>query len=585
MWGDWGGSNRRPLGDAAVVLALLAALSVTGCQPSGLDWRYGWTGEERPLSQLRAAAQLTTDWLRPRPRLAPESVIQHAGVNPFGVNVFLEQEVEEWKRERTVAMVAEAGFHWLRQEFPWEDIEIHAKGDFEDRRHEPHRSAWEKYDSIVALTEGYGLELIVRLSNPPAWARADGDARGSFAPPDRLSDWGDYVYAVVSRYRGRVHYYQLWNEPNIYPEWGEQPVDPAAYTRLLCEGYRRAKEADPQVVILSGALAPTVSLHPGPGPALGLNEFVFLQRMYDAGAAACFDILAVNDYLLWSGPTDRRLEPLTINFSRPLYIRDIMVANGDAHKPIWISEMNSNAVPDDPSIQGWGVYGQVTLEQQARYAVQAYQRVIEEWPWAGVVSVWFFRRPSDAERNQAWYYFRMVEPDFTPLPVYTALRDFAVRVEPTLLPGIHLPDHWGLRYAGATPDGGAGAWSDEEGFRRTSAPGATLSFTFEGASLTLMPGPAAGVIEVSLDGAPARRVALDGRPVELARTGGRARHTVTLRLVEGTLSVAQVRVSAPRGVAPPVAAAAAGVSVVLVAWAAARRRMARCRGQPARSLR
>ena len=58
--------------------------------------------------------------------------------------------------------------------------------------------------------------------------------------------------------------------------------------------------------------------------------------------------------MLWSGSTDHRLRPLNINFSRPLYIRDIMVANGDAHKPIWISEMNSNAVPNDPDIRDIG---------------------------------------------------------------------------------------------------------------------------------------------------------------------------------------------------------------------------------------
>ena len=38
-------------------------------------------------------------------------------------------------------MAAQAGFKWLRQEFPWEDIEIHGKGDYEDRRHDPARSA------------------------------------------------------------------------------------------------------------------------------------------------------------------------------------------------------------------------------------------------------------------------------------------------------------------------------------------------------------------------------------------------------------------------------------------------------------
>ena len=40
---------------------------------------------------------------------------------------------------------------------------------------------------------------------------------------------GNFVAAVVGRYCGHIRYYQIWNEPNIYPEWGEQDVDPAGY--------------------------------------------------------------------------------------------------------------------------------------------------------------------------------------------------------------------------------------------------------------------------------------------------------------------------------------------------------------------
>jgi hypothetical protein len=441
-------------------------------------------------------------------------------------------------------MIADAGFHWVRQEFPWEDIEIHGKGDFEDRRHEPHRSAWEKYDNIVDLAEEYGLEITVRLSNPPAWTRALTNTIGTYAPPDDLTDWGDYVYAVVSRYRGRIHTYQLWNEPNIYPEWGEQPVDPEGYTQLLCEGYRRAKEANPDVVILSGALAPTVSLHPGPGPALGLSDFVFLQRMYDAGAAECFDVLAVNDYMLWSGPTDRRMRPLNINFSRPAYIRDIMVANGDAAKPIWISEMNANAVPNDPAIRDLGAYGQVTPEQQARYAVLAYQRAMEEWPWVGVVNFWFFKRASDAERDQAMYYFRMVEPDFTPLPVYEAMQSYTANLIPTLYPGIHQEDHWALDYAGdwETIHDGEAMVGD---YRQATAPGDRLHFTFAGTALTLTPGPGAGEVEVSVDDGAARRILLDGQPVRLVRSWRQEHHAVTLTVLSGQVSVDALAVQRP----------------------------------------
>jgi len=378
---------------------------------------FAWSGEEETFPQLKGLSDLAAGLLRPRVDAGDDVPTAFADVNPLGMNVFLEQEVDHAKRELQVRMIAEAGFHWLRQEFPWEDIEIHGKGDFADRRHEPVRSAWEKYDHIVALAEQYDLELIVRLSNPPAWSRAQGNGIGTYAPPDDFGDFGDFVHAVVSRYRGRIRFYQIWNEPNIYPEWGEQPVNPEEYVELLNVGSTRARAADPDVVIICGALAANIDLGPR-----DLNDFIFLQRMYDAGAANYFDILAMQGYGLWSGPTDRRMQPRVVNYSRPRFIRDIMVQNGDAHKPIWISEMNWNVAPEDVEPR----YGRVTLEQQARYAVLAYQRAQKEWPWMGVINFWYFKRADDTwERNrQPEAYFRMVTPDFQPLPVYEAMKAY-----------------------------------------------------------------------------------------------------------------------------------------------------------------
>ncbi len=289
-----------------------------------------WTGETEFPQQIKGLTDLTADMLRPRPQTDDLAPVRYADVNPFGVNTFLEQEADPAKRELAVKMIADAGFHWIRQEFPWEDIEISGKGDFWD--HKWNHSAWDKYDQIVDLAEKHHLELIVRLSNPPAWSRAGGDAVGTYAPPDDYNDFGDFVATVVKRYKGRIHYYQIWNEPNIYPEWGNRPVNPEEYTQLLCTAYKRAKEADPNVVIIAGALASTIELGPR-----DMNDFVFLQRMYNAGAKNCFDIMAMQGYGLWSGPTDRRMYPRVINFSRPRYIRDIIVKNGDADKAIWIS--------------------------------------------------------------------------------------------------------------------------------------------------------------------------------------------------------------------------------------------------------
>lgn len=394
--------------------------------PLARAWLWEHTGEEEFLAQVKGLTDLAADRLRPPLSLAPAVARQITRANPFGVNVFLEQEAEPAKREQAVRMAAQAGFHWLRQEFPWEDIEIHGKNDFEDRRHEPYRSAWQKYDEIVDLAGRYDLELIVRISNPPGWTRALGEGADhvdTFAPPDNYQDFADFVYTVVDRYRGRVKYYQLWNEPNIYPEWGSHPISPERYVELLKAGAEAARAADPDVVIIAGALASTINLQPAaPPPANSLNDLLFLQRMYDAGAAPFFDIVAMQGYGLYSGPTDDRMHPRVINISRHKFIRDLMVKNGDAHKPIWIAEMNWNAAPETVTPR----YGRVTLEQQARYLPQAYHRVIDDWPWIGVANTWFLKRATDEweQNQQPEAYFRLLTPDFTPQPVYESMQAY-----------------------------------------------------------------------------------------------------------------------------------------------------------------
>jgi hypothetical protein len=418
-----------------VSLLLLGGLTLILLRtPPARAWLWNQTGEEAFAAQVKGLSDLLSDQLRPRLDLQPAAVRDYAAVNPFGVNVFLEQEADPAKRELAVQMAAAAGYHWLRQEFPWQDIEIHGKGDFEDRRHEPYRSAWDKYDHIVALAEQHGMEVIVRLSTPPAWSRAAGDDVGSFAPPDDYADYADFVAAVVRRYQGRIRYYQLWNEPNIYPEWGNYPISPEDYTTLLQAGAEAARAADPNAVIIAGALAATINLQPNqPDPQHNsLSDFIFLQRMYDAGAAPYFDIMAVQGYGLWSGPTDRRMHPRVLNISHHLFIRDLMVVNGDGHKPIWISEMNWNAAPADVEPR----YGRVTLEQQAAYLPLAYSRVRGEWPWIGVANTWYLKRATDAweQNRQPEAYFRLLAPDFTPQPVYSAIAEYIAGLDATAAP-------------------------------------------------------------------------------------------------------------------------------------------------------
>jgi hypothetical protein len=399
----------------AIVLLALVGLFIA-LWPNASSF-YDLTGEEKLLAQLRGVMHWLHTAVRPQPDLAPDEITDYTAVPLMGINTFLEQEAEVVKREQSLQLIREAGFKFIRQEFPWEDIEIHGKGDFEDRRNMEAMgvvSSWAKYDNIVELAEESGLEIMARLSNPPAWSRALTDTIGAQAPPDNVADYGDFVTAVVERYSGRITYFQVWNEPNIYPEWGEQVVDPEAYTALLCHAYERIKAANPEAVVVAGAMAPTVAMD-----GRNMNDLIFLQRMYNAGAGGCFDILSAQGYGLWSGATDQRLRPTAINFPHHMLLRDLMVRNGDAHKPIWLSEMGWNTVPAGLPPD----FGQVSQVQQAKYAVEAYERVQADWPWLGVVYYWFFKRAAPQE-EQTFYYFRAMEPDFTPLPVWEALAGY-----------------------------------------------------------------------------------------------------------------------------------------------------------------
>jgi hypothetical protein len=464
---------------AGAALLILAALLWLDLANRGLAWRVFWslTGEETPAGQLRGMVEWGGNLIRTPPRTAPSVPVDHAGVNPYGINTFLEQEVELEKRALQLEMISEAGFTWIRQQFPWEDIEIHGRGDFIDRRNDPNGiDAWAKYDHIVGLAEQYGIRIQARLDNPPAWSHADPSV-GTFAPPDDLQDFVNYAVAVAERYRGRIHHYQVWNEPNIYPEWGEQPVSAVAYTEMLCRTYQALKAVDPDILVITGALAPTVALD-----GRDLQDYVFLQQMYDAGAGDCFDILSAQGYGLNSGPTDRRLRPTTVNFGRHLYLRDVMVANGDAHKPVWISEAAWNPVaePGVPrDLVGYANFGTVTLEQAARYMPLAYERVEREMPWIGVVNYWFFKRAADNERRQSFYYFRMVEPDFSPMPIYDAMRNYIALTPPVLYPGVHQAEHWAIFHTRQrlTPAEGAQFERAVETY--------AVSFTAEGTDLLL----------------------------------------------------------------------------------------------------
>jgi len=441
-------------------------------------------------------AFLFSVYLTPPPlAFQPRRAFPNTDVNPYGANFFLEREVEAWKRERTVQMAREAGIGWARQEFIWAEIEP-----------EPGVYNWSKYDDIVDLMLRNNIRVIARLDRPPQWARVNASGTGSSGPPDDFELYGKFVREFVKRYQNKINYLQIWNEPNLGREWNDAPIDPVAYTRLLKIAYENAKAVSPNVYILSAPLAITLgeTMAPNSSQYRNMNDLQFLEEMYAAGAQAYFDIMSANAFGLGSPPEDPP-NPGTLNFQRVLLEREVMEKNGDGAKPIWILEYGWNAAPESIPDSRL-IWGRVTEEQQAQYTVRGITLARNNWPWAGVFSIWYFRQVGDIPPTNPEYYFRMVDADFAPRPVYFSV-SAASKPQRVAGPGEYEETNPALTFVGAwlyqadTNAYGAQYISAADAISDTSAAEtATLRFYGEQVDLIARREPGAGRLFVTLDG-------------------------------------------------------------------------------------
>ncbi len=370
---------------------------------AGIRWLLAHIGLMALLLALMGGG-VSTDTYTPLLAGPPRRVVT---INPkIGVHTRLTDEVEPWKIVRSLEMVRQMGASWIVEYFPW--------GYYEPR---PGHYTWDHPDLVVQAAHHEGLTLIARLGYVPQWARARGTPSSSI---DRkhVDDFARFAAAFARRYRNWVHYIIIWNEPNLSQEWGYRPVDPTAYTNLLCHAYRAIKRTAPEMQVLGGALAPTLA---PPGSEWGMNDLDYLQAMYDAGARPCFDILAVHAYG-WTFPADMPPAADAINFRRTELLHAIMVRNGDIHKPIIITE------------GGWNDHPRWTKAvrplQRVLYTLQAYE-MVRRWDWALAFTPWAFRYPRAAHSYQDAFTF--VEVDFTPKPIYIAVQAYAHgQIKPTV---------------------------------------------------------------------------------------------------------------------------------------------------------
>ena len=173
--------------------------------------------------------------------------------------------------------------------------------------------SWDRWDLLVDTATEAGLEVVPEVYYIPSWANGVPITvtGGPNVPPASAEFYGDFIHAAVTRYRHRIHYWELGNEP----DFGERSWKGSLgqYVDLMLRpGYAAVKEVDPKAKVLLGGLA--LDTH--------------MQSMYAAGAAPYFDILSFHAYYTAAAGDSTALD----------HIQAAMRLNGDSQKPIWLTE-------------------------------------------------------------------------------------------------------------------------------------------------------------------------------------------------------------------------------------------------------
>lgn len=326
----------------------------------------------------------------------PQTV--HTNHPIVGVHTRLTDEVEEWKIQRSLEMVRQMGSPWIVELFPWAYYHAEDGG-----------IAWDHPDMVINHAHAQGLKVIARIGLTPGWARPP-DTPLNYLDATAYDDFADFAARFAARYEGKLAAIIVGNEPNLSFEWGYREATAVDYTNLLKTVYPAVKAANPDVLVLGGALAPT--LEPAGSP-WGLNDLAYLDQMYAAGAADYFDGLAVHTYGL-TFPALADPGPDILNFRRVELVREVMLRHGDADTHIYITEF------------GWNDHPRWTMAvrpgQRIQNTLDAFTYAEENWPYVEMIAIWAFRFPAPTKSYMD--NFTLVTPEFVAKPIYTELQRF-----------------------------------------------------------------------------------------------------------------------------------------------------------------
>ena len=206
-------------------------------------------------------------------------------------------------------------------------------------------SAWEKIESRpgqwnffqldqdISLAEKQQVEILLQLVTIPQWAKLDGridlacreSSQPNEEPPICQSTlWKNYVRTVATRYKGRVHAYELWNEPNVKEFFTGTVSDLVTLNRIA---YQTLKEIDPTILVVSSSLT-----------RLNPRTLEYLKEFFKQGGGQFADVISHHFY-----PAPDPPETM-LNFIQSFH--SLMREHG-VYKPVWNTETGWNMLNRD----------------------------------------------------------------------------------------------------------------------------------------------------------------------------------------------------------------------------------------------
>ena len=226
------------------------------------------------------------------------------------------------------------------------------------------RFDWRATDRVVGGLASHGIRGVPVASGSPAWAGTGGPKRPPVNNESAQRAWEEFLTAAVARYgRGGSYWtdgyhqqfgeaavplpvqsWQIWNEPNLYEFYPGATVAQAAarYGELLQVSHDAVRSKDWQAEIVLAGIATQNSL----------TAFDFLDSLYSVpGIKGDFDAVAQHPYASNVDNVRSAIEQL----------RQVMANNGDAAKPLWITELGWGSAPADGLGINLGLAGQASM--------------------------------------------------------------------------------------------------------------------------------------------------------------------------------------------------------------------------------